>query len=130
MAGPVAEVRDSLDPEALIVFRPLEGFLLPAPWHSPVARTLLIGDAAHPTTPQLASGAGMAIEDALVLAEELACARSVPDALHAFMQRRWDRCRLVVENSLQLGRLEQQRAPIQTQTALVDESLRILSEPI
>ena len=34
-------------------------------------RVLLIGDAAHPTTPQLASGAGMAVEDGLVIADEL-----------------------------------------------------------
>jgi 2-polyprenyl-6-methoxyphenol hydroxylase-like FAD-dependent oxidoreductase len=38
---------------------------------------VLIGDAAHTTTPHLASGAGIAIEDAIVLAEELASDQSV-----------------------------------------------------
>ena len=32
---------------------------------------MLIGDAAHATTPHLASGAGLAVEDALVLCELL-----------------------------------------------------------
>lgn len=129
--GVIARVRSQLDARSAIVFRPLEGFLLPAPWHTTIARTLLIGDAAHPTTPQLASGAGMAVEDALVLAEELGRSGwDVPHALHAFMARRWERCRLVVENSLELGRLEQRGAPVEQQTALVQQSLRVLSEPI
>jgi 2-polyprenyl-6-methoxyphenol hydroxylase-like FAD-dependent oxidoreductase len=127
--GVLADIRESLDASDQIVFRPLEGFLLPAPWHSAWARTLLIGDAAHPTTPQLASGAGMAVEDALVLAEELRSA-AVPDALRAFMARRWDRCRLVVENSMKIGQLEQQRAPIAAQTELAQASLRTLAAPI
>lgn len=111
-----------------IVLRPLEGFLLPWPWH--LGRTLLIGDAAHPTTPQLASGAGMAVEDALVLAHELRSAATVEQAFAGFMARRYERCRLVVENSLEIGRREQRRAPIEEQTRLVEESLRVLAQPI
>ncbi len=37
---------------------------------------MLIGDAAHATTPHLASGAGLAVEDAIVLAEEIERASS------------------------------------------------------
>src|SRR5882762_5393901 len=51
-------------------YRPLEILLQPAPWHR--GHVVLIGDAAHATTPHLASGAGMAIEDGIVLAEEIA----------------------------------------------------------
>lgn len=126
--GPVGEVRDSLGPASQIVLRPLEAFELPAPWH--LGRTLLIGDAAHPTTPQLASGAGMAAEDGLVLAEELGRAGDVPTAMAAWMARRHERCRLVVSNSMEIGRREQRRAPIEEQTALVEQSLRILAQPI
>jgi len=126
--GVLATIREQLNESSRIVRRPLEGFLLPAPWFS--GRVVLIGDAAHPTTPQLASGAGMAIEDALVLSEELARQGEVPRALERFMERRYARCRLVVENSLQIGRLEQQRAPIEAQAALVEESLAVLAEPI
>jgi len=45
-----------------INYRPLEAILMPKPWYR--GRVVLIGDAAHATTPHLASGAGMAIEDA------------------------------------------------------------------
>ncbi|RJG10733.1 FAD-dependent oxidoreductase [Massilia cavernae] len=126
--GMVGEIRDGLDAQSEIVFRPLEGFFLPAPWFS--GRVLLIGDSAHPTTPQLASGAGMAVEDALVLAEELARGVDVPEALSAFMARREERCRITVENSMEIGRLEQRRAPIAEQTAVVQRTLKMLSEPI
>lgn len=131
--GPLAPIRDALlrDGEALassIVLRPLDCLLLPPPWH--VGRVILIGDAAHPTTPQLASGAGMAVEDGLVLAEELDGAASVDEAFAGFMRRRHARCQLVVENSLEIGRREQARAPVAEQTRLVEESLRVLAEPI
>lgn len=51
-------------------------------------RVLLIGDAAHATAPNMAEGAGMAVEDALVLAEELASATTIPEALRSFEVRR------------------------------------------
>ena len=91
---------------------------------------MLIGDAAHPTTPQLASGAGIAVEDALVLAEELARAGTVTDAFDAFSPDREERCRLVVEGSIEIGRLEQMQAPPDQQTAVVDRALAKLAEPI
>ena len=46
------------------------------------------------------------------------------------MARRYERCRLVVENSLEIGRMEQAREPLQSQAELVERSLRILAEPI
>jgi len=49
---------------------------------------VLVGDAAHATAPNMAQGAAMAIEDALVLAEELAAHGSVEPALGAFTARR------------------------------------------
>lgn len=126
--GPLRRILHEQVPDSRIVLRPLEGFLLPRPWH--LGRTLLIGDAAHPTTPHLASGAGMAVEDALVLGQELQHAGSVGEAFAGFMARRYERCRLVVENSLEIGRREQRQAPIEEQTQLVEESLRVLAQPI
>ncbi|QVM86917.1 FAD-dependent monooxygenase [Pseudomonas lalucatii] len=128
--GILGEIREGLGEKdnPAINFRPLEAFVLPAPWYQ--GRVLLIGDSAHPTTPQLASGAGMGIEDALVLAEELALADSVEQAYAHFMQRREARCRLVTECSMELGRLEQARAPVEAQTAVVERALLTLSEPI
>jgi 2-polyprenyl-6-methoxyphenol hydroxylase-like FAD-dependent oxidoreductase len=126
--GPLRRILHDQVPDSRIVLRPLEGFLLPRPWH--LGRTLLIGDAAHPTTPHLASGAGMAVEDALVLGQELQGAATVAEAFEGFMARRYERCRLVVENSLEIGRREQRQAPIEEQTKLVEDSLRVLAQPI
>ncbi len=49
---------------------------------------LLIGDAAHATSPNMAQGAAMAVEDALVLAETLAAADDIAAALAAYERRR------------------------------------------
>lgn len=128
--GILADIRDSLSEQdnPAINFRPLEAFVLPAPWYA--GRVLLIGDSAHPTTPQLASGAGMGIEDALVLAEELSASGDVQQVFTRFMQRREARCRLVTECSMELGRLEQARAPVEAQTKVVERALLALSQPI
>ena len=87
-----------------INYRPLEAVLLPDPWYR--GRVVLIGDAAHAATPHLASGAGMAVEDGIVLAEEVARDGNIEAALPRFMARRFARGKLVVENSLRLGELE------------------------
>jgi 2-polyprenyl-6-methoxyphenol hydroxylase-like FAD-dependent oxidoreductase len=51
-------------------------------------RVLLVGDAAHATSPNMAEGAAMALEDALVLAECLEQHTPIPTALAAFEARR------------------------------------------
>ena len=79
-------------------YRPLEVLLQPAPWYR--GHVVLIGDAAHSTTPHLASGAGMAIEDGIVLTEEIQSQPTLTAALEKFMTRRFERCRLVIENSV------------------------------
>ncbi len=91
---------------------------------------MLIGDAAHATTPHLASGAGLAVEDALVLAELLAADVALDQALRRFTARRYERCRMVVENSVRLGELEMSRAPAQQQAELQRASMLALTEPI
>ncbi|MEP7311253.1 MAG: FAD-dependent oxidoreductase [Pseudomonadota bacterium] len=126
--GIIGELRDGLTMSSNIIVRPLEAFRLPGPWCR--QHVLLIGDAAHPTTPQLASGAGMAIEDAVVLGQEIQGSSSIEIAFARFMQRRYERCRLIVDNSLEIGRREQSGAPIESQTALVEDSLKILAQPI
>ncbi|GIJ30326.1 putative salicylate hydroxylase [Micromonospora qiuiae] len=49
---------------------------------------LLVGDAAHATSPNMAQGAAMAFEDAVVLAESLREAEDLTTALAAFQARR------------------------------------------
>jgi salicylate hydroxylase len=62
-------------------------------------RATLLGDAAHPTLPYLASGAAMAIEDGAVLARCLAACPSVPQALQTYQDSRMDRTARVVRES-------------------------------
>jgi 2-polyprenyl-6-methoxyphenol hydroxylase-like FAD-dependent oxidoreductase len=64
---------------------PVEEVTLPRWWRGSV---LLIGDAAHATSPNMAQGAAMALEDAIVLADSLAGARSIAEAFRAYEQRR------------------------------------------
>ena len=70
--------REWVNDPAKVDYRPMNSFLLPPPWHR--GRVAVIGDAAHTTTPHLATGAGIAIEDAVVLAELLAADLSVAGA--------------------------------------------------
>lgn len=99
----MAAVRDSIGEDWSIVARLFEYALQPGPWY--VGRVVLIGDAAHATTPHLASGAGIAVEDALVLAEEMSRPeRTVEAALEAYTDRRYERCRYVVESSVAIGK--------------------------
>jgi 2-polyprenyl-6-methoxyphenol hydroxylase-like FAD-dependent oxidoreductase len=60
---------------------------------------LLIGDAAHATSPSMAEGAAMAVEDAIVLAETLTKAGSITEALRTFEQRRRPRTDWVLEQT-------------------------------
>jgi 2-polyprenyl-6-methoxyphenol hydroxylase-like FAD-dependent oxidoreductase len=110
-----------------INYRPLEAILLPKPWYR--GRVVLIGDAAHATTPHLASGAGMAIEDAIVLADELSRTDSVDTGLARFMERRFDRGKLVVENSLRLGEIEMNHGSPQEHTRIMVDSMMQLRQP-
>ena len=126
--GPVADIREALTPESKIVYRPLFALLMPGPWHR--GRTLLMGDAAHATTPHLATGAGLAVEDALVLAEEIERAASCDEAIHRFTERRYERCRMVVENSVRLGDLEQRAGSPQEYERLMRESTVALAAAI
>jgi 2-polyprenyl-6-methoxyphenol hydroxylase-like FAD-dependent oxidoreductase len=100
--GHVPAVAEVLRPD--VDLRSLQALLVPPPWHR--GRVLFIGDAVHTTTPHIAYGVGIAIEDSVVLAELLA-AGDVGAALGAFTARRWERCKLVVESSVQLGEWEQ-----------------------
>lgn len=75
-------------------------------------RVTLLGDAAHPATPNLGQGGCMAIEDAAVLARCLVQMEDVPAALRAFEARRFRRTAWITRESLRYGRMAQwQRAP-------------------
>ncbi|WP_284615091.1 FAD-dependent oxidoreductase [Aquabacterium humicola] len=121
-------MRAQITPDSSIVYRPLEALLLPQPWHA--GRVVLIGDTVHATTPHLASGACIGIEDALVLAEELHRHQAPQDALRAFEARRWERCRMVVENSIRLGEIEMSGGSKDEHAQIMRDSLMALAQPI
>ena len=127
--GRIEEVRDRITDPQRIVYRPVGALLLPPPWY--VGRVVVIGDAAHTAPPQLASGATVAIEDAIVLAELVQSDLPAPQILGKFMARRYQRCRIVVENSRQLGEWEKfPDTPGADPTALISASMKALAAPI
>jgi 2-polyprenyl-6-methoxyphenol hydroxylase-like FAD-dependent oxidoreductase len=91
------EVRDALKPGDDIVYSPISDVLLPLPWFP--GRVGILGDAAHACAPHLTQGAGMALEDGMVLADCLDAGGSLDDRLRAFEQRRFPRARLVQDVS-------------------------------
>jgi 2-polyprenyl-6-methoxyphenol hydroxylase-like FAD-dependent oxidoreductase len=125
--GIVPSIRAELGEHSQTNYRPLEWLLLPDPWYK--GRVVLIGDAAHATTPHMASGAGVAVEDGLVLADEFAKADDVAVALHSFMTRRFDRAKLVVETSVKQGEMEISKADRVQQTGLLASATQALAQP-
>lgn len=107
--GDIAAVRDQIVDDDAVVYRPVEALIVPPPWHR--GRVVLLGDAAHATSPHAGQGAAQAIEDAVVLAEELGAERPLEEALTRYTQRRFERCEFVVEKSLQIGRDEMAGTP-------------------
>jgi 2-polyprenyl-6-methoxyphenol hydroxylase-like FAD-dependent oxidoreductase len=73
-------------------------------------RTVLLGDAAHPMTPNLGQGGCQAIEDAVVLADALAKEPTVEAALARYQARRIPRANRFVARSRALGRLAHVRS--------------------
>ncbi len=68
---------------------------------------LLIGDAAHAATPNIGQGAGMAIEDAVILANSLVKNSRVSEAFKSFEKGRLTRSQKIVNNSWRLGKIAQ-----------------------
>ena len=71
----------------------------------------LLGDAAHPTTPNLGQGACMAIEDAIVLAEQLSEHSDPVKGLRHYEQIRYQRTTWITNTSRNLGKIYQYEHP-------------------
>jgi 2-polyprenyl-6-methoxyphenol hydroxylase-like FAD-dependent oxidoreductase len=84
-AGPVFPLIECLAPDTYIHYSALQEVRL-RDWVK--GRAILLGDAAHGCSPNMAQGAGMAMEDALVLAEELSRRGSIGKAFGAYVERR------------------------------------------
>jgi len=89
-------------------------------------RVALLGDAAHPMRPYLAQGAGMAIEDAQVLAQCLSAGGAqVSQQLQAYGAQRWARNARVQARAIRNGRIFHAQGPLALGR---DLSLRWLGE--
>ena len=116
-----------VDDEA-VVYRPLEALLLEGPWHS--GRVVLLGDAVHAATPHLGQGAGMAIEDAIVLAEEIARHDTPEAAFAAYRARRFERCRYIVEESLAICHGQLGKGPLVDNARATAAMFEVVAQPI
>lgn len=72
----------------------------------------LLGDAAHPTTPNLGQGACMAIEDAEVLAKCLSQNRDVVTMLRRYESLRFRRTSFITLESRRIGQMGQWESPL------------------
>lgn len=92
-AAPVPAILDALDPKGTVHLASIEEVSLDR-WS--YGSALLIGDAAHATSPNMAEGAAMALEDGLVLAECLASEPDLAQAMALFQTRRRPRTQWVL----------------------------------
>jgi len=114
--------------DAEVVYKPLEWLFLEGAWHK--GRVVLLGDAVHATTPHLGQGAGMAIEDSVVLADELARAASPEQAFLAFRERRFARCKFLVEASRSICYSQLGKGPHVDHAQVTREMLALTAQPI
>ncbi|WNG13466.1 FAD-dependent oxidoreductase [Cystobacter fuscus] len=126
--GIIGRLRDQITDPKQVVYKPMEVIFVSEPWYR--GRVVLMGDAAHATTPHLGQGAGMAVEDAVVLSELLAEDAPVEALLPRFMQRRYERCKFIVENSIQVGDWEMQGASHADRTGVVKKMMEVTAQPI
>lgn len=124
----IQTIADQLSEEHHVIYRPLEQMLMPRPWRK--GRVALIGDAVHATTPHLGQGAGMAIEDSIVLAEELARHPDPEAAFGAFRARRIDRCRYIVAQSKAISFGQTGQGPRIDQGKVTHEMFEMTAKPI
>jgi FAD-dependent urate hydroxylase len=92
-AAPVPALLDTLGPDGAVHVSPIEEVTLNR-WSR--GSVLLIGDAAHAMSPNMAEGAAMALEDGLVLAECLASGRGIAQTVATFQARRHPRTQWVI----------------------------------
>lgn len=91
-------------------------------------RVALLGDAAHPMRPYLAQGAGMAIEDAQVLAQCFCIDNAtVPEQLQAYAEQRWVRNARVQARAIRNGRIFHATGPVAWGRNL---SMRLMGERV
>jgi 2-polyprenyl-6-methoxyphenol hydroxylase-like FAD-dependent oxidoreductase len=86
-------------------------------WHT--GRVVLVGDAAHASSPLMGQGGCMAMEDACVLAEELRTGATIESALASYVSRRKPRVEWVQHQSMAVA--ESLTKPSAVRNAVVRE---------
>ncbi len=99
--GPVRRFLDELGTDSEVLYTAVEEIVMPGPWHN--GRVLLMGDAAHASTPFMGQGGAMAVEDAVMLTRLLAGGLHIDEALAEFSRIRPPVCQFVQEVSRQVG---------------------------
>lgn len=94
---------DQLIQNDIVDIKPLSEFAF--------GRVLLIGDAAHATTPNMGQGACMAVEDIAVLTSELQKTGDIETAFHNFEKKRVKRTRYITNTSFVIGKIAQLENP-------------------
>ena len=100
--GRVQEYLASLERDDQVICSAMEWMELKK-WHA--GRVVLVGDAAHASSPMMGQGGCMAMEDACVLAEELLAAATLDDALASYVKRRKSRVEWVQHQSMEVGKI-------------------------
>ncbi len=124
----IAALAEQIRDDEAVVYKPLEWVLLSGKWHK--GRVVLLGDAVHATTPHLGQGAGMAIEDGIVLADELLRATEPEEAFVAYRARRFERCRYIVEHSKAIGDSQLGLLPPVDQAKATRDMFEVIAAPI
>jgi 2-polyprenyl-6-methoxyphenol hydroxylase-like FAD-dependent oxidoreductase len=107
--GQVREYLASLEHDDQVICSAMEWMKLER-WHS--GRVVLVGDAAHASSPMMGQGGCMAMEDAYVLAEELGASDSLKRALTSFVARRTPRVKWVQQQSIALAEILTGLSPV------------------
>lgn len=107
--SPIPEIINSTPNDALIKnsisdLIPLDRFAFD--------KVLLIGDAAHATTPNLGQGACQAIEDVMVLHQEISTKKDMQQAFKSFQKRRLGKTKFIIDTSRRMGAIAQTSNPV------------------
>jgi 2-polyprenyl-6-methoxyphenol hydroxylase-like FAD-dependent oxidoreductase len=96
-SGPARPFLDDLMNNANVYYTPAEEVIMPTPWHKD--NVILIGDAAHASTPFSGQGGAMAVHDAVLLGELI----DAKIDLATFGDRRYPMCKYVQDTSRAVG---------------------------
>ncbi|OTG79847.1 hypothetical protein B9T31_16530 [Acinetobacter sp. ANC 4558] len=105
--GEVVNLFKQLNSQSEILYTAVEEIRMPLPWNK--GRTIVIGDAAHASTPFMGQGGAMAVQDACELAEMLQYAEchdhplDLVQLLQKFSEKRFAMCKFVQDISRAVG---------------------------